>query len=478
MTLQQLLSILRARWKAIVIIWASLMSVVVAGSLFLPEKYEASTDVVVDIKSSDSVMGSFSPQAMLLPSYLGTQADILKSRRVTDRVIDALHLDTNPLMVQAWSDATDGVGDIRSWLFNSMSKALDITPSRDSNLITITYTTASAQFAATVANTYAQAYIDTVLDMRVSPAGESAAWFKDRVETLRQEVDRAQVALSDYRREKGILGDSQARLGTENTRLDELTNQLTIAQAQNADVDSRSVRSGDLSSSPEVMQNSLVQSLRAQVADTRARIQDAGSRLGQNHPEYKRLVAQLRETEAQLNTQIARVASSLTISGEQGTRKISSLAESLEEQKKKVIALSADMDRLGVLQHELDVAESSYQAISQRYLQSNLESQSTTTNISVVSQAVPPDKAKFPNWPKNIAIGVVFGMMFGVAGAMLLELSDRRLRSASDFEIGVGMPLPLLGSIPATSKSLSAAEKRHDRQLAGPKGSNKALPRV
>ncbi|WP_428312161.1 chain length determinant protein EpsF [Hydrocarboniphaga sp.] len=469
MNLQQLLPVLRARWKFIASIWILLIAAAVAVTLLMPKKYEADADIMLDLKAADAVTGAFVP-GMMMTSFMGTQIDLVKSRKVADKVIDKLKLDQNPQMVDAWRNATDGAGDIRVWLFNTLSLSLTVTPSRDSNLFEISFTGPDPQAVSDIVNTYANSYMEAALDMRVSPAGENAAWFKERLEAVRAEVDRAQVALSDFRREKQLIGDPRSRIDSETAQLNEMANQLTLAQTTGADLQSKR-GGGDLSSSPEVMDNALVQNLRVQVAETRAKLQDTGSRLGLNHPEYKRTAAQLTELESQLGAQMGRIRSSLSMMGEQGARKVETLKKSMEEQRQTVITLNADMDRLGVLQHQLEVAEASYQTISQRYLQTNLESQSTSTNISLVTPASPPLLPASPRPLLNIAVAIFLGGVFGIAGALALELTDRRIRDAADFEISSGMPLPLLGVVPngtKPSKQDRRLEERRLRQISGP----------
>lgn len=461
MTVKKMFSIILARKKIVSLVWILIVATVTVLSLIVPKKYEATSEIIVDVKAPDSVMGSYGP-AIMLPAYMATQLNVIESRRVADKVIETLKLDQEPAFVDAWREDTDGVGDIRPWLFESLSKQLTVKPSRESSFISISYAATDSQFAAIMANAYTRAYIDVTLDMKVSPAGENAAWFKERVETLKNEIDVAQRSLSDFRKEKGIVGDTRARLDSENSRLNELASQLSLAQSQGADASSRTAGGNDLSSLPEVIQNPLIQSIRVQIADVRSKVQDASSRLGANHPEYKRLAAQQRELEAQLSSQMSRVASSLSVANQQGSRKVESLRIEMEAQRKSVIALNADMDRMSILQQQLEVAEAAYQNVSQRYLQTNLESQATSTNINVVTQAVPPNKPSFPNVPKNVVLSVILGLIMGIAAAFVMEMTDRRVRDSRDFDVSAGLPLPLLGVIPRSTKKLSALERRYE----------------
>jgi succinoglycan biosynthesis transport protein ExoP len=46
----------------------------------------------------------------LLPGYMATQIDIISSKNVALRVVDALHLASSPAVIQQFNEATEGRG--------------------------------------------------------------------------------------------------------------------------------------------------------------------------------------------------------------------------------------------------------------------------------------------------------------------------------------------------------------------------------
>jgi uncharacterized protein involved in exopolysaccharide biosynthesis len=92
--------------------------------------------------------------------------------------------------------------------------------------------------AAGIANAFAQAYQRTNLELRVEPARQSAAWFDERMQQLRKDLEAAQTKLNAYQREKGFTAQDE-RLDLEQARLSELSMQYTAAQAQAVDATSR-----------------------------------------------------------------------------------------------------------------------------------------------------------------------------------------------------------------------------------------------
>ena len=101
---------------------------------------------------------------------MATQIDIINSDRVAQRVVKLLRMDESPAIREQWIEATEGEGDLVVWLAELLKKKLNVKPSRDSNVINIEFSGADQSFAAVVANTFAQAYIDINLELKVEPA--------------------------------------------------------------------------------------------------------------------------------------------------------------------------------------------------------------------------------------------------------------------------------------------------------------------
>jgi len=164
MTPLQILLILRAHYKIALFVALSTIAIALAVTLLLPKRYTATTSVLVDVKSPDPIV------AMMLPSSLATQVDIINSQRVALRVVRTLGLADAPGVRDQWTRATEGKGTPETWLADLLLRGLSVAPSRDSSIINIAYTGTDPSFVATVANGFAQAYMDVTIELKVDPA--------------------------------------------------------------------------------------------------------------------------------------------------------------------------------------------------------------------------------------------------------------------------------------------------------------------
>ncbi|MDP2706628.1 MAG: chain length determinant protein EpsF, partial [Burkholderiales bacterium] len=221
MNLQQFLLILRARYKVVLFTLLGTVAVTLVVGLVLPKRYTAASAVVVDVKSPDPIVGMYLP-AVAMPGYMATQVDVINSDRVAQKVVKMTKLDQSPQVKEQWLEDTDGKGKIEVWLAGLLQKKLDVKPSRESNVINISYTAVDPGFASAIANAFAQAYIDTTIELKVEPAKQYARWFEEQGKTLRDNLEKAQNRLSEYQQQKGIVA-SDERLDNETAKLNELS---------------------------------------------------------------------------------------------------------------------------------------------------------------------------------------------------------------------------------------------------------------
>jgi len=439
MTLQQFLIILWARRKLVLYTLLGCVVIAILANLLLPEEYTANAAVVVDVKSPDPIAGMVLP-GLIAPGYMATQVDIINSDRVTMRVIKMLHLDENPKIQEQWQEATEGKGQLATWLAQLLQKRLDVKPSRESNVIAINYSGGSPAFAAAMANAYAQAYIDVNLELRVEPARQSAKWFDEQTKQYRERLDNAQKALSDYQQKSGIVATDE-RLDYETQKLNELSTQLTVAQAQGTDSSSKRKSSGSADTMPEVMQSQLVSQLKADIARLESHLKEMSGNLGENHPQYLRSQAELAELKSKMNAEVSRITSSIGTAGNISKQKEGELVAAVNAQKTRILELKKQRDEISLLAREVDTAQRAFDAVGQRTTQSRLEAQSIQTNVSVLNPASEPIKASKPKVVLNILVSIFLGLLFGVGTALALELTNRRIRSPEDLSEALDLPV-------------------------------------
>lgn len=456
MNFTQFMLILKAR--AWVVLLALVMTVIttVVVSLILPKSYTATATLVVDAKAKDPVTGIMLP-AQMLPGYVATQVDILGSQNVALRVVQGLKLADNPQVRADFMAATQGRGSIQHWLADLLLRKLEVEPSRESSVIRVNFSGTDPQFAAVVANAFAQAYIQTNLDLKVEPARQTTAWYETKIASLRTNLEAAQAKLSQYQREHGLVA-SDERLDVETARLAELSSQLVAAQSATYDSLSRQKQSGE--SLPDVMNSPVVAGLRADLARAESKLSELAEKLGTNHPQYQSASAEVESLRAKLNNEIGTATKGVSATARAAMQREGDLRSSLAAQRAKVLQLKKQRDDLTVLLRDVENAQRAYDTALQRYTQTSLEAENTQTDIAILNPAVPPIEPSSPKLVLNTILAVFLGGLLGIGLAFLMEMIDRRVRSGEDVAAMLGIPvLGELGRNHTTRRGLLAVTR-------------------
>ncbi|MBX4413595.1 hypothetical protein K4G92_24755, partial [Mycobacterium tuberculosis] len=74
-----------------------------------------------------------------------------------------------------------------------------------------------------------------------------------------------------------------------------------------------------------------------------------------------------------------------------------------------------------------------------RLTQTSLESQTTQSYVSTLTQATPPLKPSSPKLLLNSILSVFVGALLALAATFALEFMDRRVRTLDDVEMALGL---------------------------------------
>lgn len=444
MTPQLFLLILRARYKVALLVLIVTVLTTYVVSTRLPKQYMASTSVLIDVKSPDPVAGVVLP-GLIAPSYMATQLDIINSDRVAVRVVKLLRLDESPAIRAQWMEATNGKGKLDLWLAALLQRKLEVKPSKESNVISIGFSGTEPSFVAAVANTFAQAYIDVSLELKVEPARQYSSWFEGQSKTLRDQLEKAQGALTSYQERNNVLAMDEQRVDYEKSKLSELSQALTTVQAQTSDSSSKRQSSSDSGTLSDVMQSPVIMNLKSDINRLEAKLQESNVNLGKNHPQTQRAESELASLKEKLAGETKQISRSINTSFQVGRQREKELLQAIESQKKRVIDLSKERDEITVLRRDVETAQRAFDAISMKFVQTKMESQTAQTNVAVLTPAAEPTGPSKPNIFINVVASVVLGTMLGLGIAFMLELVNRRVRSAEDLTAITN--LPVLASI-------------------------------
>jgi len=424
--LVQFLNILWARRNIILAAIAACFLTALAISQIVPPRYVGSARVMMEIVKPDPVTGELI-SGQVMRGYIATQQQLVKGYETAVRVVRQLGWATNPAFVNDYQSETGGRGvDIESWLAKRIIDSTEAKLVEGSNILEIDYKATDPEVARAVAGMIRTAYIESSVDDRRTSAQRTLAWYRDQTDRAKAALEAAEAERTKFAKENGIVLQP-GNIDLETSKLQQLSSAAAAAQA------TPTFSAGPAIASPSAAQLDAINQQISQAANT----------LGPNHPTYQALLRQKSVIEAQ-------VAREGAISG---PRVVGGNAEgAFEAQKARVIAQSAELDKLAQMQRQIELRREEYLKYAQRASELRLESDIGETNLEPLGEPIAPDQPEFPNMPLIIFGSLALGAALGVLIALMVELLNRRVRSEADLETAVGAPVLAVVGVPAPAK--------------------------
>ncbi|NLS25922.1 hypothetical protein S2M10_08970 [Sphingomonas sp. S2M10] len=402
---------------------------------FLPERYRATTRLVLDTFKPDPVTGQVM-NSQFMRAYVQTQTELIEDYGTAGRVVDELGWANDPANIAAFNASTAAsTGDIRRWLANQIIQNTDANVIEGSNILQISYSDGSPERAERIANLIRTAFLAQSLSAKRAAAAKSADWYAQQAESARQALLAAVEARTAYVKKSGIvLTDTGSDLDTQ--KLASLQGQAAVPAAP--------APGGGMGPA------------QLQLAQLDQQIQQAATNYGPNHPAFQALQRQ--------RAVVAKAAAQERAQAGGGAGSAQSVLESAANaQRARVLGNRQDVDRVAQLQRDVTLKQDQYMKAAQRVADLRLEASSNDTGMTTLSEASAPDKPYYPKVPMIIGGAAGFGLGLGLLVALLVELLGRRVRSPEDLESAVDAPV--LGVV--QSRAALAARLRRAHETLG-----------
>jgi len=473
MDLSQFLLALRARRKAFMLALVATIIAALAVALIMPKKYVGQATIIVDARDEQAIVPSRSSASLATrAAYVATQVELIQSGRVATQVARDLNLAENAELREMWQADTGGVGAIDVWIGDLLLQKLKVS-NTVSNLITIEYSTKSPQAAARIANGFAKAYLDVVLELRNQPVREASQWFDEQLAGIRSQVRQAEGKLTAFQKQKGIL-TADEHLDIETARLTELNTQMLAARTAFYEAQSKYKQAAELVASggdpdalAEVMSNPAIAAVKLDLSRAESLLQTASTDLGPNHPVYMKYASDVKALREKLVSEMKKVVASLNNNMQQAQKREQEVKAAVDAQQASIMQAKDVRVELAQMTRDVDNAQRNYDAVLGRAMSTRIESRARQGDVALLTPAVEPPLPAQPKLPLVAALSVVLGLLIATVMVYLLETLDRRVRSRTDLE--ARLAVPSLGR-------LSKWQPTGGRLLAAPRPAARALP--
>jgi polysaccharide biosynthesis transport protein len=465
------LGALKRRRVLILSILAAFIGMAFVITLVLPRSWSAAADIVVEPGRRELRVAPGEEATALAPDSSGlieTELETLRSRSLAAKVFDQLKLASDPVFmagVRPQPSTVDrlqaslglsapivpaSAADLRERAIARLAENITANRVGTSYVLRITATASHPLRAARIANAYVSAFIGERITGQAGSNRDAIRVLSGRVDELRAQAQTDTTAVQDYRIRNNLLSKSATSLTEQeissynqslaNARAEaaEARTRLSAARAQLAAAGTGAVGEAGVSAT--------VQALRSQRASLSTQVADLSNRYVDTYPDLVAARRKLEDIDQQIDAEVNRALRTLEARAEAAQGRLASLEGSLGNARNTLRGNNQALTQLGDLERRAEASQQLYESYLNRYKEVVAKSGAEEAGARPLTAATPPKRPSAPSMPLNLALGAVFGLLFGTVAAVSVENLYRGLTAGSDVEKLLGVRY--LGGVP------------------------------
>ena len=437
--------------RAILKHWALILAAVLlfsgvslAYSKSLPKIYEASTliefdpDVIKPLgNKTDPMVGGSA--LWDTKEYYETQYRIIQSDRVLSTVVRNLGLQNDPDFLGYKPTAPVPMESA----VESLRGRLTVEPAKGSRLVYLKIQDTKPAQARRLSEAVAKAYIDHNLEKMVSATGDTVVWLSGQLDHFKRELEQTEDSLHEFKKQNDLpstnIDDLSKMIRMEMQEYDGALTRTRLRRqepsARHTELSKVTTEHPDQIPASELLSNAFLGQLRKQYQEAnqeRAELIAGGK--GENHPDVKRANEKIALSKQTLVNEIRTIQGAVARDLAIIQRQEAGEAALYEDSRKKAVELNLKelefhrLDRLRAQNEKL------YAVLLEQLKEADLRRMMNTNNIRLIDTPVEPKSPIAPRVSTNVGIGLLTGLILGIALALLREALDNTLKTPDDLE--------------------------------------------
>lgn len=463
--MRDILTILFCHFWEMVLVAGVIFVTVVLITFMSQDIYQSKAKIMLKIGRQDvsvdaSVVGPTMNISRTRESEINSELSILSSRDVVEQVVDALG--PNVVLDDDYSAKGEEIGIRHRMAVNNIEKNLKVASEKKSNNITVQFYSTRPKLAQQILGKIISVY--KIRHIEVYHSKGSLKFFQSRVDSLLKRIDKKESDLAAFKRDHGIMliADQKEQLMNQITglqkRQDEIKREMMSKYTLRDDL-RRSLKGRKkfaVTSRVEGMPNRSVDALKEKLMDLHVTEADIMASYPETSTTRKKLLEPVQksigylektlqgesdtmtEKTTSINTTYQEIVESLRkteteiseLTVEQST--IDPMLEEKREQMESMVTVEREINRM---QRDIGYDQAEYKQYRtglQRSKVSEALDVGKISNVSIIQSATLPVDPISPDKTRNIALGLLIGILAGLGYAFVKEHFDDSIKSSSD----------------------------------------------
>lgn len=462
-TIPDYLRILLRRRRTVLGVFLIIMPLAALYIFTCPPRYSATAQLLIE-RHLPQVLGYRQAAAANLGSqeFYHTQYKLLDSWALTQRVINKLKLEDHPDFAPRFQQAAgeenrrEALAALTEWLQHGLS----VLPIRGSSLVNVSFSHPDPDFAATVANAFAQAFIEMSLDLRFAASQEAAMWLQEKLKEARHKLEESEARLNQYRKANNIVATEDKETITPQ-RLEQLNKELVRAQTRRLEIEARFKEASQGRAIKEMQEGALIQTMKAEEAKIHAQLSEMGKKYGNKHPRMIQLRHELAAAQGKISTETRVIAQTINNEYHIALEQERNLKAALQAAKSETQDLSERSIPYRLLLRDVETNRALYENILKSLKETTATENVPAINIRIVHPAAIPTQPVGPRRTRNLVLALLLALAVGAILAVMVENADTTIKTPEEIQSWLKLPhlamIPRLERNPADSPAATQA---------------------
>ncbi|MEL6441211.1 MAG: polysaccharide biosynthesis tyrosine autokinase [Cyanobacteria bacterium J06621_8] len=457
--------VLKRRWIPATVTCGGIVALSLIAALISKDVYQAEAQLLIKSDRSSRLLGidDGSPEinrAVLDKDPIETEAKILQSRPILERVIEELDLKEPNGKPLTYKEAI---------------KSFDVSPIIGTDLLQVNYEDPDPDVAVAFVQRTIELYSDGYSAADRQETKQATNFINEQLPKLEATVREAESNLRQFKNRNGI-SNLEIQIGANIDSVTQVEGQINQVNAQLKDVNARFNRlqaqlgmSWQEASAVSALSQSVgVQQTLNRLQNVKVQLTQQSNVLSDNAPQIISLKQEQADLTALLRQEIARTLgpqqqgladrvnilslgnlkqAQLSEFANLGLRKegleqgLASLNNTFDSYQRRANLSPQLQEQQRELERKLEAAQSTYETLLNKQNEAGIIEQRDINRVRIIANAAIAEDTVNPSGPVIVAAGAMMGVLFGAALAFLLDLKDRTIKNTQEVENLFAYPL-------------------------------------
>ncbi|WP_298037177.1 polysaccharide biosynthesis tyrosine autokinase [uncultured Desulfuromonas sp.] len=482
--LRDYLRIINKRRGTVVMVLIVVLALTLLRTFSATPLYSGTTKVMIEKVAPSELVDAYRYNSWD-PEYYETQFQLIQSQGVGRRVVDKLKLeetwDSYMGGAEENSSLLQGVGnwfrEVKTIVFKTLglgrtasesaeeeteagsgrsladglasmiSGGISVSPVEESRIVDISYVSTNPQFAALIANSVAEAYIEETIEMKMESTRRSLDWMTKKADEERKKLEKTEIDLQDYMRANDLV-TLEDRIAVLPQKLSQIGTELIRAEANRENLEASYYKARKVSNDPDaaetiprIAEDKGLQTLREQIIKAEQHAMELSGKYGRKHPSMIKAANDLEVLKNKKRQIVTRLIAGMRNEYELALSFENNLLDQMKKTKAEALNLNEKFIQYGVLKREIDTNRQLFDALLVKMKEQSITGETQPVNLWIVEEASVPTYPISPRKTRNILLGILVGLFGGVGLAFFIDYLDNTVKYPEETESQLDTPV-------------------------------------